>query len=159
MYPWRFYLDQLIHFVLAKSRHGTHSPFVYRLVDELIYPKRRMGEPRHKVLRLTERLIKQFGPQQIYYTDAAKLPEGRLDFVVTHGSDAGRISDNLTQLWPQLHVDSVLVVEGIYRNAGMKRLWQSIQTKAEVTVTVDLLRVGLVFFHLGQAKEHFRIRY
>ncbi len=33
----RFFLDYLTHFVAAKTRHGVHSPFVYRLVDEVIY--------------------------------------------------------------------------------------------------------------------------
>lgn len=159
MYPWQFYLDRLSHFVLAKSRHGTHSPFVYTLVDEVLYLTWQADEPRDKVQRLTERLIKWFGPRQVYHMDACKLPDGPLDFVVIHESAAARINHDLTQLWPQLHVDSVLVIEGVYRNADMKRLWQSLKAKPDVSVTIDLFRVGLVFFRLGQAKEHFRIRY
>lgn len=33
----RFFIDYLGHFLTANSRHGVHSPFVYRLVDEVIY--------------------------------------------------------------------------------------------------------------------------
>lgn len=158
MYPWRFYFDQLIHFVLAKSRHGTHSPFVYRLVDEVIYPKRRMDEPRDKIERLTARLIDRCKPFQVLKLDSGH-PAEPADFVVAEGYDAERIANELAILWPKFHNGSVLILHDIYRNADMKRLWRILKIKPEVTVTIDLFWAGLVFFHPGQAKEHFRIRY
>lgn len=37
MLNFRFAADYLMHRLKGKNRHGTHSPFVYRLADEVIY--------------------------------------------------------------------------------------------------------------------------
>ncbi|MGV3761103.1 hypothetical protein [Parapedobacter sp.] len=154
----RYYLDKLGHFLSAHSRHGTHSPFVYRLVDEVVYAKRVPGEPRDKVKRLVGRLIDRFQPATVY-THNASVPVSPLDFVFIDCVALGDPVAELRALWPHLRHTSVLVVSGCYRTAKAKALWQAIKAKPDVTVTIDLFRAGLVFFHSGQAREDFKIRY
>jgi len=156
----RFYADHLIHFLTSHSRHGTHSPFVYSLVDEVIYAPVSKGEPDDKVERLVYRLIRRFSPRMIYRT-GDPLPAQPLDFVITPGvgTDPGVAIAQLRQLWPQLHPNSVVVIPGIYDTVAMKKYWHTLQQRTDVTVTIDLFHVGLAFFRTGQAKENFRIRF
>ena len=144
---------------MAHSRHGTHSPFVFRLVDEVIYAKRLSGEPRDKVKRLTTRLIDWFQPRTVYMLGNEQPPISRLDFVAVDCGILDKPVSEIKKLWPQLHAGSVLVLSDVYRDNEAKALWQFIKAQPDVTVTIDLFRAGLVFFRLGQAKEDFKIRY
>jgi predicted O-methyltransferase YrrM len=56
------------------------------------------------------------------------------------------------------HENSCFVFDDICWSQEMKEAWKEIKLHEEVTVTVDLFFVGLVFFRKGQAKEHFVLR-
>jgi len=155
----RYYIDKWLHFFAAHSRHGTHSPFVYRLVDEVIYAKRLPGEPRDKVQRLIGRLIHRFQPGMVFMLTNKPIPTTTLDFVIIDADALEAPAAQVAAFWPQLHAGSVLVLLDVYRTAESKTLWRSIKMKPEVTVTIDMYRMGLVFFRSGQAKEGFKIRY
>lgn len=155
----RFHLDWIMYFLSADSRHGTHSPFVYALLDEVIYARRRADEPKGKVVRLVARLVDRFQPATVHVPHRDSPTSSPLDLVLLDSGNPDTLFAQLDALWPQFHSGSVLVLTGIYRTKDAKRRWQAIKTKPDVTVTIDLFRVGLVFFHNGQAKEDFKIRY
>jgi predicted O-methyltransferase YrrM len=56
------------------------------------------------------------------------------------------------------HQHSVFIFDDIYWSSEMKQAWQNIKDHPQVTVTIDLFEMGLVFFKQGQNKQHFKLR-
>ena len=257
----QFVSDYLKHRLTAKSRHGTHSPFVYKLVDEVIYdfnPKTEytgIEEQRKKLLnddtaitvtdlgagshlnknrvkkvreiaknalktprlaQLIYRLAKDSGASNLlelgtclgittaYLSKArpdaeiitiegcpetakkayenfqdlglenvelqvgnfdelltrviAEFPQ--LDFVYIDGNHRKDATLNYFN-WclPKVHENSLLIFDDIYWSKGMKEAWEEIKNHPQVTVTIDLFWIGLVYFKKDQAKEHFKIKF
>jgi predicted O-methyltransferase YrrM len=256
-----FILDYLKHRITSKSRHGTHSPFVYKLVDEVIYDFKSkidydgIEQQRKKLLnddsiitvtdlgagshlnknrkkavkviaknalktprlaQLIYRLAKDNQPESIielgtclgittaYLSKAAPSSEvitiegcpetakvahqnfmdleldnielrvgnfdilfpelvkeqNKLDFVYIDGNHRKDATLNYFK-WclPRVHEGSLLIFDDIYWSEGMKEAWEEIKEHPDVTVTVDLFWIGLVYFKKGQAKENFKIKF
>ncbi len=93
------------------------------------------------------------------------LPEalrtiGRLDMAFLDGHHAkGPTLDHFAMCLSHAHTDSVLVLDDIHWSRGMEEAWEEIKRHPQVTVTIDLYDMGLVFLRKEQAREHFTLRY
>lgn len=261
MFNITFAKDFLLHRFSSKNRHGLHSPFVYKLVDEVIYDKTEkpayhtveqerdhllvddsyitvtdLGAGSHvnnnkqkkvsditlnalkppKLAKLLYRLANFAQPNNIielgtclgittlYLREAA--PEARLytlegcpetagvakKVFAKAGVDninviTGNFDDTLPGIldsedkldlvyidgnhqyeatmryfdWclPKVHEGTMLIFDDIYWSDGMKKAWSEIKSHPQVSATVDLFWIGLIFFKPGQAKEDFKIRF
>ncbi|MCR8560830.1 class I SAM-dependent methyltransferase [Mucilaginibacter sp. BJC16-A38] len=260
MFNLRFAKDYLLHRLKAKNRHGVHSPFVYRLIDKVIYDfddkkvyagvenirqtlfidnniitvtdlgagshvnnnrQKKISDIAHNALKppklaqLLYRLVADLKPRNIielgtclgittlYLQKAAPgakvytlegcpetagvakqtLKKGEinnvepvvgnfddtlpgvinsldeLDFVFVDGNHQKNATLNYFE-WclPKVHEDTMLIFDDIYWSPGMKEAWAQIKTHPQVTVTIDLFWIGLVFFKPGQAKEDFLVK-
>ena len=260
MFNLTFAKDFLLHRFTSKNRHGLHSPFIYRLVDEVIYDKQHkavydkieaerdnllvddrfititdLGAGSHvnnnkqkkisditlnalkppKLAKLLYRLaafvkptniielgtclgittlyLQQAAPEAKVYTlegcpETAGVAKtvferaGAKDISVITGNfddTLGGVIDGLDKLdfvyidgnhqkdatiryfeWclPKVHEDTMLIFDDIYWSAGMKQAWEQIKAHPQVTATVDLYWIGLVFFKPGKVKEDFKIK-
>ena len=256
-----FAKDFLLHRFKSKNRHGLHSPFIYRLVDEVIYDNKHkevydiveeqrdhlliddrmitvtdLGAGSHvnnnkqkkisditinalkppKLAKLLYRLaaftqpaniielgtclgittiyLQQAAPNAKVYTlegcpqtaGVAKEvfkraglndiniitgnfddtlsgvldSQGKLDFVYIDGNHQRDATLRYFE-WclPKVHEDTMLIFDDIYWSDGMKQAWEQIKAHPQVSATVDLFWIGLVFFKTGQAKEDFKIKF
>ncbi len=62
------------------------------------------------------------------------------------------------QALPFATENSLFVFDDIYWSNEMKQAWQKIKENPQVTITIDLYDMGLVFFRKGQRKQHFKLR-
>ena len=67
--------------------------------------------------------------------------------------------DYFETLLPTIHNKTVWVFDDMYWSQEMSETWRYIQRHPQVTVTVDMFNLGLVFFRKEQVKEHFKIRF
>lgn len=54
---------------------------------------------------------------------------------------------------------SVFVLDDIHWSQEMERAWEAVKQHPDVTLTIDLFYIGLVFFRRSQPKQHFTLRF
>jgi predicted O-methyltransferase YrrM len=53
----------------------------------------------------------------------------------------------------------LIIMDDIYWSYPMTKAWKAISNKKMVTVSIDLWQIGLLYFHTGQVKENFKLRF
>ena len=59
---------------------------------------------------------------------------------------------------PYRHAETVFVLDDIHWSTEMERAWEAVKALPEVTLTIDLFAVGLVFFRPNAPKQHFVLK-
>ena len=88
------------------------------------------------------------------------LSEGKkLDFVLLDGNHQyAPTVKYFGQIAPQVRDGGLIIVDDINWSAGMRKAWQELRAREEVSVSVDLFWMGLCFLRRNQSKQHFRFR-
>jgi predicted O-methyltransferase YrrM len=73
----------------------------------------------------------------------------RKEPLLSYFSNISHISDN----------DTVIIIDGIYNSKEMEEAWNEIKRFEKVSVTIDIFRMGIVFFREGINHNHYIIRY
>jgi predicted O-methyltransferase YrrM len=82
------------------------------------------------------------------------------DFIFLDGDHRKEaVIEHVRHLLPHIPEQGILILDDIHWNNEMLEAWKEIKQMPEVTVTIDLFRMGLVFFKKNQAKQHFTLWY
>ena len=173
-----FYLTcRVSHWWCATTRHGLHSPFVYQLVDEVVYQPNKQPAVMPlqtalsaKTIGLVHRLLQYFKPGSMGFGNGVPLAWQQWLLTYLPVAAAKPIGDeepqllvcNASNLPAQLNnsqPDNWMLVTDIYANAQNLAQWQALCQRADVRVTINLFSLGLVFFRQGQVKQDFLIRF
>lgn len=153
----RYYWDLIWHFLRSNSRHGTHSPFVYRLADEVVYAKRDPVDIKEVEMPISF----EYRYGELLVSLLSFMGVGLLKTV---GEDVERGC----AVWVDLRVSTVaeahaallrgavLVVHEPYLAKGA---WKELSADPAVIVSIDLFHFGIMIGREGQRKEAFRLRY
>lgn len=90
---------------------------------------------------LPEMLHKSNSKIDLVYADANHTYEASIDYY------------NIIQ--PNLTSNSIYILDDIHWSAGMKKAWEELKLRKEVTSSIDLFDAGLLFFNSDFKKQHY----
>jgi predicted O-methyltransferase YrrM len=121
-----------------------------------------------EIATLAQQNIKQFELKNVEYIvgnfddvlPAILTRTEKVDFVFFDGNHRKQATLNyFYQCLLKAHEGSIFVFDDIYWSEEMKEAWNEIKNNDQVTVTIDLFFMGIIFFRKEQVKQHFVIKF
>ena len=148
----------------AKGRHGTHSPFVYALVEDVLLNSKqeasRTAPTFPKVDVYYQKLLQRIA-RYYHYESVLSLPgdstTGQLyDILLIDAADTGQLAEYLNAL----QKDGMVLVTNIHTTAARSAAWQAVCANEGVRMSIDLYGTGLLFFKQEfKEKQHFVLQH
>jgi hypothetical protein len=161
--------------LFSNSLHGTHSPFVYKFLEDVVYNTNAihsdtiyLNDQMNRSKKYNDLLIRMVD----YFKISSVLSSKNLsvqEFKQTINSiDAINLLilnkaeftyEIFEHSLSKVNECSIIVVEGIRSTDEHLNHWKKIQADQRAIVTIDLFEIGIVFFRTQQPKENFLIDY
>ncbi len=173
---------KFIHWVFAKNLHGTHSPFVYDFLENVVYAKP------------TDKVQSQYSFINIYQTS---IQYYKIEAIIWLGFPLDKQLQNeqtmmceYDERFPELlekneHISMVvmnkthhsnvlltyinmiislnkkpffIIIDNIHETEHMRMAWKQLMMNPSITVCMDFHNFGIVVLRDGQVKENFKLK-
>ena len=99
------------------------------------------------------------GPFDIRLPEALSMLQ-TIDMVYIDGNHRkDPIINYFRRILPFTHEHSIIIIDDIHWSHEMQEAWNEIIQIPEVTVTIDLFQMGIIFFRKELSKQHFVLRW
>ncbi len=160
------FIEYLKYSWKAKGRHGTHSPFVYDLVENVLMDKGTIKpesviEYRSLPLKyenLISRIALYYGCKNVLSVPAENSTIQKPDMLLLNDSRQWAVL--FEHYAPVLNGNTIVVVPHIHQTVLQTRAWGKIVAHPQVRMSIDLYGIGLLLFREEfKEKQHFVLKY
>ena len=170
--PIRLYKYFNYYFNASNGKgHGVHSPFVFNFISSILNNKELKQEANYsnKYRALLIRMVAYYMPEVVMEFEAN--PSNKADVLeeienadtigllhVKQNKNAEDVISYFSAAIKKVNTESILIFDGIHDSKEMENSWEAIKMHKEVKLTIDLYKLGIVFFRQEQLeKENFII--
>ncbi len=174
LYRFIFKLIQYLKYQFNASNgkgHGIHSPFVYNFIRQVLNSKNNFSETStiNKYEALVQRIIGYYQPALVMEYEAFSKDEILHNINTTDKigllylkqiSNAEQCNEYFKILVQKVNSQSIVIFDNIHNTKQIQMFWENIKLNASVRLTIDVFKLGIIFFREEQLeKENFIIRF
>ncbi len=154
----------LNHYAGATLIDVLHSPFVFGLYNNCFKTNSNLKLPHfsptargyyNKRCEAITAKLKLHFPEHYFTTDIHRLPTDKPFIFCVEGKIT---VETIQQKLNSAHNDSMVLVKNMYASTESAETWQQLKATPNVTASIDLFFMGLVFVRKEQRKQEFRLR-
>ena len=173
-FPIRLYKYFNYYFNASNGKgHGVHSPFVFNFISSVLNNKELKQEvpSSNKYRTLVNCMVAFYKPIALMELELNPLNKANvleeIEKVNTIGLFYLKQNKNTADLMlyfnaaiKKVNTHSIVIFENIHNSKEMEASWEQIKMHKEVKLTIDVYKLGIVFFRKEQLeKENFIIRF
>lgn len=153
-------LQKIKYRLKAKNRHGVHSPFVFDFVEKIVNGKFK-AESKVTIQKdiadhLSKKQLKILTAIAGYYPVSAIIFKDHLQELPASEKVILYIFLNGGKMDVTFNTKNIVVILNIHNNKENFRAWEKACGQPEVSLSIDLYDLGLLFFRSDfKVKQHF----